>query len=394
MTIFSSPKQCYGCKNKCEAFATQCHIGTSNNQCRFAHRKTGHVNIPHCTHRILPLSSLPPFSGGMLPIEMKLIDRRTMLTTSSTNKWTSTTEGIAVVGNSAPGTTAVAGSCDGWWAYYSCFRCGCKECVTSRQEDSLRHSRSRINAYRSLASPSLIALSSKDPILTAFELSWELRRLSFMEHEFKIEYQVSWPGSAGQSVDIPLICPQVDVDLWELSIWNWASKLGLVISVSIAVSLSLNNIRATTELRLISMHSQDLPPFEHREWCTFFLFVGKCFRRIILNSGAEEAVSRFRDGPVGPHEKFLWAGSIAESRSDRTCLWTRGKNAFEPAEAGDKAAPEKGMSAQLLFYTIPHSNLGLRKAEITRTKCLLKFKHCPGFSSKLWNSGFAGADWY
>lgn len=66
----------------------------------------------------------------------------------------------------------------------------CDECVTSRMEDSLRHSRSRINAYRALASPSLIALSSKDPILTAFELSWELRRLSFLEHEFKIEYQV------------------------------------------------------------------------------------------------------------------------------------------------------------------------------------------------------------
>ncbi|XP_046645233.1 transient receptor potential-gamma protein-like isoform X2 [Daphnia pulicaria] len=68
-------------------------------------------------------------------------------------------------------------------------RCGCIDCVTSRQEDSLRHSRSRINAYRALASPSLISLSSKDPILTAFELSWELRRLSFMEHEFKSEYQ-------------------------------------------------------------------------------------------------------------------------------------------------------------------------------------------------------------
>ncbi|XP_036345476.1 transient receptor potential-gamma protein-like, partial [Rhagoletis pomonella] len=65
-------------------------------------------------------------------------------------------------------------------------RCGCDECVQSRQEDSLRHSRSRINAYRALASPSLNALSSKDPILTAFELSWELRRLSFLEHEFKV----------------------------------------------------------------------------------------------------------------------------------------------------------------------------------------------------------------
>ena len=69
-----------------------------------------------------------------------------------------------------------------------CFRCGCDECVISRFDDSLRHSRSRINAYRALASPSLIALSSKDPILTAFELSWELRRLSFLEHEFKVQF--------------------------------------------------------------------------------------------------------------------------------------------------------------------------------------------------------------
>lgn len=30
---------------------------------------------------------------------------------------------------------------------------------------------------------------SQDPILTAFELSWELRRLSALEHEFKTEYQ-------------------------------------------------------------------------------------------------------------------------------------------------------------------------------------------------------------
>ena len=86
---------------------------------------------------------------------------------------------------------------------------------------------SRINAYRALASPSLISLSSKvssdishtillslfiinthtpqpnkdpniqtdhvtsqDPILTAFELSWELRQLAFSEFEFKSEYLV------------------------------------------------------------------------------------------------------------------------------------------------------------------------------------------------------------
>ena len=77
--------------------------------------------------------------------------------------------------------------------YKSISRCGCEDCSESRSEDSLRHSRRRINAYRALASPSLIALSSKDPILTAFELSWELRRLAFSEHEFKSEYLVRFP---------------------------------------------------------------------------------------------------------------------------------------------------------------------------------------------------------
>ncbi|XP_074650440.1 transient receptor potential-gamma protein-like [Tubulanus polymorphus] len=68
-------------------------------------------------------------------------------------------------------------------------RCSCKDCIQSSSEDSLCHSRSRINAYRALASPSLIALSSKDPILTAFELSWELKRLSRLENEFKNDYE-------------------------------------------------------------------------------------------------------------------------------------------------------------------------------------------------------------
>ncbi|OTF80222.1 transient receptor potential-gamma protein-like protein [Euroglyphus maynei] len=67
-------------------------------------------------------------------------------------------------------------------------RCGCKECRMACKEDCLQHSRSRINALKALSSPSLIALHSKDPILTAFDLSWQLRRLSFLEPEFKNEY--------------------------------------------------------------------------------------------------------------------------------------------------------------------------------------------------------------
>ncbi|CAG5054101.1 unnamed protein product [Parnassius apollo] len=67
-------------------------------------------------------------------------------------------------------------------------RCGCDDCIRDSTEDSLRHTLARLNEYRALASPSLIALSSNDPILTAFELSWELRNLAYAEQESKTEY--------------------------------------------------------------------------------------------------------------------------------------------------------------------------------------------------------------
>ncbi|XP_067451294.1 short transient receptor potential channel 4b [Thunnus thynnus] len=68
-------------------------------------------------------------------------------------------------------------------------RCNCVECVSSSDVDGLRHSRSRLNIYKALSSPSLIALSSEDPFLTAFQLSWELKELSTVENEFKSEYE-------------------------------------------------------------------------------------------------------------------------------------------------------------------------------------------------------------
>uniref|UniRef100_A0A3B4BEL4 Transient receptor ion channel domain-containing protein n=1 Tax=Periophthalmus magnuspinnatus TaxID=409849 RepID=A0A3B4BEL4_9GOBI len=68
-------------------------------------------------------------------------------------------------------------------------RCGCVECMSSCDVDGLRTSRSRLNVYKALASPSLIALSSEDPFLTAFQLSWELKELSQVENEFKSEYE-------------------------------------------------------------------------------------------------------------------------------------------------------------------------------------------------------------
>jgi len=66
--------------------------------------------------------------------------------------------------------------------------CSCRRCQERVNEDSLRHSLRRIHTYRALASPAWISLTSSDPILTAFRLSWELKKLSLRETEFKDTY--------------------------------------------------------------------------------------------------------------------------------------------------------------------------------------------------------------
>ena len=66
------------------------------------------------------------------------------------------------------------------------FGCLCRECVNKMKFDQLRSAKYRLNAYRGLASEAYISLSSKDPILTAFQLSKELRLLSRNEKYFKV----------------------------------------------------------------------------------------------------------------------------------------------------------------------------------------------------------------
>jgi len=66
--------------------------------------------------------------------------------------------------------------------------CSCQKCRKEMQEDSLRHSLMRIHTYRALASPAWISLTSPDPVLTAFKLSWELEHLAQQENEFKDTY--------------------------------------------------------------------------------------------------------------------------------------------------------------------------------------------------------------
>lgn len=64
--------------------------------------------------------------------------------------------------------------------------CECNYCKNRRKFDPLKHSKSAIHAYRALASPAYISLTSNDPILTAFLLSEELRKLAQSEKEFKV----------------------------------------------------------------------------------------------------------------------------------------------------------------------------------------------------------------
>ncbi|XP_023225280.1 transient-receptor-potential-like protein [Centruroides sculpturatus] len=66
--------------------------------------------------------------------------------------------------------------------------CVCQKCHEGMHTDSLRHSLFRIHTYRALASPAWMSLTSEDPILTAFKLSWELEHLAHKENEFKDIY--------------------------------------------------------------------------------------------------------------------------------------------------------------------------------------------------------------
>ncbi|XP_041970027.1 transient-receptor-potential-like protein [Aricia agestis] len=108
-------------------------------------------------------------------------------------------------------------------------RCGCDDCIKDSSDDSLRHSMARLNAYRALASPSLMALSATDPVLTAFQLSWELRNLASSEPESKAEY-----------LQLRRRTQQFAVDL-------------------------LHQSRSTRELAVLLNHDPDEPPFEDGE---------------------------------------------------------------------------------------------------------------------------------
>nr|XP_022328099.1 short transient receptor potential channel 3-like [Crassostrea virginica]XP_022328100.1 short transient receptor potential channel 3-like [Crassostrea virginica] len=68
------------------------------------------------------------------------------------------------------------------------YYCNCQECSNKLEFDELRLAKTRLNAYKGLASCTYISLTSEDPVLTAFDLAKELRYVSTIEKSFKTEY--------------------------------------------------------------------------------------------------------------------------------------------------------------------------------------------------------------
>ncbi|CAH8638908.1 unnamed protein product [Heterobilharzia americana] len=102
--------------------------------------------------------------------------------------------------------------------------CQCNDCQVRQDYDSLKRSRSRLNAYRALASPAYMALSSPDPIMTTFQLRQEMMKLAEIEKEFKF---VAHPN-----------CQQYLTSIWYgsetafLQSWSLIRKIGLSVAAT------------------------------------------------------------------------------------------------------------------------------------------------------------------
>lgn len=156
-------------------------------------------------------------------------------------------------------------------------RCNCVECASSSDVDGLRHSRSRLNIYKALASPSLIALSSEDPFLTAFQLSWELRELSTVENEFKSEYE-----------ELSRTCKQFAKDL-------------------------LDQTRSSKELEIILNYRDDINPLldeSTNDLARLKLAIKYCQKEFVAQPNCQQLLaSRWYDEFPGWRRRH-WAGKL------------------------------------------------------------------------------------
>nr|XP_020490506.1 short transient receptor potential channel 4-like [Labrus bergylta] len=156
-------------------------------------------------------------------------------------------------------------------------RCNCVECRSSSDVDGLRHSRSRLNIYKALASPSLIAVSSEDPFLTAFQLSWELIELSTVENEFKAEYE-----------ELSRICKQFAKDL-------------------------LDQTRSSKELEIVLNYRDDINPLSddsNNDLARLKLAIKYCQKEFVAQPNCQQLLaSRWYDEFPGWRRRH-WAAKL------------------------------------------------------------------------------------
>ncbi|XP_050682753.1 transient receptor potential protein isoform X2 [Leptidea sinapis] len=186
-------------------------------------------------------------------------------------------------------------------------KCGCDECVKSSSEDSLRHSQARINSYRALSSPSLIALSSADPVLTAFELSWELNKLSRLETEFRVEYkalrqQVQEFATSlldhtrtSQELEIMLNYNPLDLNCWEPGERQTLGRLKLAIRYKQKMFVAHPNVQQL----LGAIWYDGLPGFKRKT------FVGQCIQVAKLGAMFPIYCSIYMMAPDSEYGQFM-----------------------------------------------------------------------------------------
>ena len=92
------------------------------------------------------------------------------------------------------------------------YYCNCQECSNKLEYDQLRLAKTRLNAYKGLSSGAYISLSSKDPILTAFELARELRAVAKVEKYYKVTNAFITPWAAAWDFQQFDILTSVDSD--------------------------------------------------------------------------------------------------------------------------------------------------------------------------------------
>ena len=148
--------------------------------------------------------------------------------------------------------------------------------------DSLKRSRSRLNAYRALASPAYMALACPDPITTTFELRQEMKQVAQVEKEFQVSCRRS--HRARQS---PMFYNWSMIYALELKLWALISPLFLN-------ELLWKLHQLTTLVRpIILPNIIDFPLAVSLRWIGH-LYQLKCSCRVFENSIAPKRLGRYQ----------------------------------------------------------------------------------------------------